>query len=133
MKKIYLILILASFLLISGCSNWNEKTDQNLNNDKAGDYVVEIASSGFSPDTLTINLGETVAFINKDSKASWPASALHPTHNVYPEKGGCIGSLFDVCRGLEQGQSWSFTFNEKGTWGYHDHLNPSLRGKIIVQ
>ncbi len=94
--------------------------------------TIEIMSSKFSPDTLTIGVGETVTWINKDSVSHWPASAVHPTHAVYPEAGGCMGSKFDACKALSPGESFSFTFNQKGTWGYHDHLNPTLTGTIIV-
>ena len=97
-------------------------------------YSIEITSSGFSPDTLTINSGDNVIWTNKDTYSSshWPASANHPTHSVYPEEGGCIGSNFDACNGLNYGENYSFTFNEKGTWKYHDHLNPSETGTITV-
>jgi len=95
--------------------------------------TIEITSSGFLPSTTEINKGDTVIFTNRDSNEHWPASASHPTHTVYPESGGCIGSKFDACKGLKQGENWSFTFNQAGTWGYHDHLNPSLRGSIVVK
>jgi len=94
--------------------------------------TVEITSSGFSPKTFEINAGDTVTWTNMDSRSHWPASAVHPTHTVYPEPGGCIGSKFDACKGLSNRESYSFTFNEKGTWGYHDHLRASLTGTIIV-
>ena len=103
--------------------------------------VIEITSSGFTPGTLTISKGETVTFINKDTEEHWPASASHPTHTVYPgsdiEK--CFdgktdkSTLFDSCGGLSEGESWSFTFNEVGSWGYHDHLDANLHGKVIVE
>lgn len=95
--------------------------------------VVEIGADGFSPATLTIKQGETVQFINKDAQPHWPASAVHPTHTAYPETGGCIGSKFDACAVLKQNETFNFTFNQIGTWKYHDHLNPSLKGTIIVE
>ncbi|MBI2143470.1 cupredoxin domain-containing protein [Candidatus Woesearchaeota archaeon] len=95
--------------------------------------TIEITASGFSPSPLTIKAGDTVTFVNKDSAQHWPASAVHPTHAVYPEAGGCIGSKFDACKGLAAGETFEFTFNEKGTWKYHDHLNPSLWGTIVVE
>jgi len=101
--------------------------------------VVAITSSGFSPNVLTINEGETVTFVNQVSRRSWPASAVHPTHTIYPGSGigKCggaeAGSIFDACRGLGEGESYSFTFNEVGRWGYHDHLRSSLTGTIVVR
>lgn len=95
--------------------------------------VVNMVDSGFQPIEITIKMGDMVRFVNQGSRAVRPASGIHPTHNLYPEKGGCINSSFDACRGLQQGESFSFTFNFKGTWPFHDHFQPSLTGRIIVQ
>ena len=65
-------------------------------------------------------------------RAPWPASAFHPSHSAYPEKGGCISSAFDACRGLKEGESWSFIFNQVGKWGYHNHLNSRITGVVEV-
>ena len=108
-------------------------TTTTLQSTSANNYVVRITADGFSPSTLTIKVGDTVTWINEDSKQHWIASDPHPIHTGYPEKGGCIGSTFDSCRGLNPGESWSFTFRYSGTWGYHDHLRPYLTGKIIVE
>jgi plastocyanin len=92
---------------------------------QATSFEVLITSSGFSPSTLTIKVGDTVTFINKDSNSHWPASDPHPTHTNYPG--------FDALRPLKTGESYSFTFTKQGAWNYHDHLDPSLTGTIIVQ
>ena len=110
-----------------------KKIKQSETETSLRERIVEIFSYGFLPGTLRIKAGESVTFINKDSLEHWPASDIHPTHNLYPESGGCIGSKFDACRGLKPGESWSFTFNKKGTWEYHDHLHSNLRGTIIVE
>lgn len=94
--------------------------------------IVEM-SSGFSPQTLTIQAGQSVIFKNIDTRAIWPASDPHPVHSDYPEPGGCISSTFDACKGIEPGKSWEFTFTEKGTWTYHDHLGPGMKGTIVVE
>jgi len=88
------------------------------------EFMVDITSSGFSPKALEISQGDTVTWTNKDSASSWPASNNHPTHNIYPG--------FDASRGLRDGESYSFTFDKVGTWGYHDHLSLSHTGTIIV-
>ncbi|MBI4033944.1 MAG: hypothetical protein HY378_00130 [Candidatus Brennerbacteria bacterium] len=88
---------------------------------------------GFSPQTVTIKKGYTVNFVNQSSKDMWPASAMHPTHAVYPTTGGCIGSTFDACAGIKPGASWSFKFDIKGSWKYHDHLNTTAFGTIVVE
>mgnify|MGYP001589902159 CR=1 FL=1 len=95
--------------------------------------TVNMTDSGFNPVEITINAGDMVRFVNQGSQTRRPASGIHPTHDLYPEKGGCISSKFDACRGLQNGESFSFTFNAKGIWPYHDHLAPSVKGTIIVQ
>ena len=92
-----------------------------------------MTSEGFSPSTLTITQGTTVTFTNTDTSSHRPASNPHPTHTGYPEEGTCSGSSFDSCDPIATGESWSFTFNEEGTWNYHDHMSPGLTGTIIVE
>ncbi|MEK6907304.1 MAG: plastocyanin/azurin family copper-binding protein [Nanoarchaeota archaeon] len=135
MKKIILLIFLASVLFLAGCTGGQTTTDQSSlpGSSEHKTLTVEITSEGFNPNPVTIAVGDTVTWVNKDTIEHWPASAMHPTHTVYPESGGCIGSKFDACKGLKLGESWSFTFNEKGTWNYHDHLVLGLYGKVIVQ
>lgn len=97
--------------------------------------VIAYTSAGFSPANMTIKKGQTVHFVNDDKSVDvWPASAVHPTHAVYPQKSAsdCLGSSFDACKGLKPGQSWDFKFDYVGSWGFHDHLHPSKFGKITV-
>lgn len=101
--------------------------------------TVKISNDGFSPKELHVKQGTTVIFENETSETSAPASAKHPTHTVYPgsdvNKCGTQeqSKIFDSCAGIPAGKTWSFTFNEKGSWGYHDHLKPQFFGKIIVE
>jgi len=95
--------------------------------------TITFTDSGYSPQTLTVQKGTSVTFRNMGSSNFWPASAIHPTHKVYPTTGGCLGSTFDACSGLTPGSSWTFKFDIAGTWNYHDHINPALRGTVVVQ
>ncbi|MBI3046336.1 MAG: cupredoxin domain-containing protein [Candidatus Harrisonbacteria bacterium] len=95
--------------------------------------TVTYTDSGFSPSALTIKKGGTVTFKNESSKTMWTASAIHPTHTLYPATGGCISSAFDACKGIQPGDSWPFKFDIAGTWKYHNHLNPGDTGTIIVE
>ncbi len=98
--------------------------------------TIEITSTGFGPSTITIAKGAAVMWLNKDTAGHWPASAVHPTHKVYPgsdiAKCGTGEEIFDACKGLAQGESFTFRFNEKGTWQYHDHVTPSMFGTVNV-
>lgn len=97
------------------------------------EHIITYTDNGYAPAALTIKKGETVVFKNQSSRAMWAASAMHPTHRVYPTTGGCLGSTFDACKGVQTGGSWSFKFDVSGSWKYHDHLTPGDRGEIIVQ
>lgn len=99
--------------------------------------TITYTDSGFSPSTLNISAGTTVKFVNNSSLSVWPASAMHPTHKEYPGSDivKCVTGeiIFDACRGIAPGESWSFTFDIKGAWKYHDHLKASNFGTITVK
>ncbi|GIU68236.1 MAG: hypothetical protein KatS3mg001_086 [Candidatus Pacearchaeota archaeon] len=130
--------IMAGEEVEQGTSTKGESSGTSSGTDTAKN-VVEITPSGFSPSVLTIKKGERVTWINKAGRESWPASAIHPTHRVYPgsDINKCGTSeeslIFDACRGIPPGESWSFTFNEVGSWKYHDHLQASVTGTIVVE
>lgn len=85
---------------------------------------VLMQKDSFSPQTITINQGDTVVFENVDAQDRWPASNIHPTHEIYPE--------FDPKKPIPANTSWQFTFNKAGTWKYHDHLLPTISGTVVV-
>ena len=86
--------------------------------------IVEMTANGFAPQEITIHEDSTVIFINKDNVAHWPASDIHPTHEIYRE--------FDPKRPIEPDKSWPFKFTKVGKWRMHDHLFPHFRGSITV-
>ena len=88
------------------------------------EVVVEVGFDGFSPRTVYIHSGTTVKFVNIDSRDHWPASNPYETRDDYPG--------FDAGRGLKPGESYSFIFEKKGSWAYHDHLSESFGGTIDV-
>ncbi len=87
--------------------------------------VIVYDGSSFTPETLTVSLGETVIFKNKSGQPFWPASNLHPSHLQWSE--------FDPKEPIAAGESWSFTFTKAGNWGYHDHIAPTLGGVVRVR
>lgn len=99
----------------------------------AEEKIITYTDTGYSPSSLQIKAGDTVVFKNKSSQSMWPASSMHPTHKDYPTTGGCLGSTFDACKGVQPGENWSFKFDVSGNWKYHDHLSPKNFGSIIVQ
>ncbi|HSW97884.1 MAG TPA: cupredoxin domain-containing protein [Candidatus Saccharimonadales bacterium] len=85
---------------------------------------VSYTANGFEPNSITIKAGQTVTWTNKDSDDVWVASNPHPTHTDYPG--------FDELKSMGNGQTYSFTFTKVGNWGYHNHLNPSQHGTVVV-
>lgn len=86
--------------------------------------TVTLTSDGFSPATLTIKAGETVTWENKSGEAATVNSDPHPVHTNYAPLN--LGNFPD-------GGTLSLTFDKPGTYGYHNHLNPSERGTITVE
>ena len=89
-----------------------------------------IGSNGtVSPSTMTINVGQSVTFINNDSRNHEIASDPHPTHTNCPS----INALQVV--GIGQIKLTN-SFSAAGTCGFHDHNdpdNPGLKGTITIR
>ena len=99
---------------------------------------VALTSSGFTPRTITVPRGGVVTWVNEGGASMWVASAAHPSHAVYGNTtrnehcaSGYTGAVpFDQC---DNGTRYSFTFEQAGTWQYHNHLDASQTGTVIVQ
>lgn len=142
MKTVILpfIVALIAVVALTGCDrakneeplpSVSENEEPSETNANAGSDVVsaensiEIIKDGFAPSTLTINGGTTVTWINKDTQAHWIISDPHPTHSVLPE--------LNSKKGLLLNETYQFVFNKKGEFYYHDELNTTITGKIVVQ
>lgn len=156
MKRGFLLIFLASFLLVIGCDSTEQTTTTTLTEPiteettttleettttvlEAKENIIEVTSNGFVPDSLIIKKGEKITWINKMAESSWPASNIHPSHTVYPGsdvkkcKTSEKESIFDACKGLKENENYSFIFEETGKWDYHDHLNSDVTGIVIVE
>ncbi len=79
---------------------------------------VIISDFAFSPETLTIKVGDTVEFVNEDG---------------IPHTGTREGKdAFDT-EALSQGQSKKVTFSKPGEYTYNCSIHPSMSGKIVVK
>ena len=85
---------------------------------------ISMNAEGFSPNSLTVKASDTVVFKNDDTRNRWPASGVHPTHKI------CAG--LDSLGPVQAGRSYAYTFFEAKECPIHDHLAPSLKGKITV-
>ena len=125
-----LALTLVIFLGVLESGVLNEKKISNSNSARQVRGVihatVKLSKDGnYYPETVTIKAGEAVKWVNSSESLMWPASNPHPSHT------GLSG--FDPKKILHPGESWQFTFTRPGTFGYHDHLQPARRGKVIVE
>ena len=86
-------------------------------------------NSAVSPSQVTIAVGQSVTFVNNDTRSHDMESDPHPAHNSCP-------SIANVGL-LQPGQSkTTFGFANSGTCGFHDHNNSEnsgLQGRIVVQ
>ena len=117
-KTIFIGFAILSLLALSACTSQN-----NVLNTPP--LVIEITDTEFIPAKITIKKGQQVDFVNKSTAERWPASNIHPTHDIYPE--------FDPQKALAPGETWSFVFNKEGIWRSHDHINPEIKGVITVE
>jgi plastocyanin len=92
--------------------------------------TVTMTSTGVSPSTVTISVGQTVTFVNNDTKSHEMASNPHPQHGSCPSMENGLGTI-------AAGQTKvTHNFGNAGTCGYHDHqddTNTRFQGTIIVQ
>lgn len=86
--------------------------------------TVTLTSSGFSPATITIDSGTTVVWKNESGQTATVNSNPHPIHTDFAPLN--LGQF-------ENGQTLSLKFTAPGTHGYHNHLNSSEKGTIIVK
>lgn len=85
---------------------------------------VTFTRSGFDPKTVTIKAGTRVIWLNKSGGPATVNSAIHPTHQVFPPLN--LGEFPD-------GSSVQLVFDKPGTYNYHNHLNPSQTGTVVVE
>lgn len=82
----------------------------------SGEVEIEIEDFAFNPKTVTITVGTTVKWSNKDNAS----------HTVTGDDGSW-GS-----NSLAKGDTYSFTFTKPGTFSYYCSAHPSMKATITV-
>lgn len=86
--------------------------------------TITYSGTGFSPSTTTVKSGDTVAIKNSSLQDMQMESNPHPLHTDDSDLNvGTVGS----------NQTVTFTVTKKGTFGFHNHLNPSDTGTITIE
>ena len=84
---------------------------------RAATFNVSITKGGFSPDTLTVAVGDTVTWTNADTS----------NHQVESKTAGFTSPV------LAPGQTFSFTYKTAGRYAYQDQLVKRNHGTVTVQ
>ncbi len=87
--------------------------------------VIEYRDGMFDPSTLRVLVGTKVTFVNKGTTPVWPASGVHPTHEICPG--------FDARKAVKPGETYSYVFDRPAECPFHNHLNASEKGTIEVK
>lgn len=140
--KILVVLVVMAIIAISaiiGMGKDDTKSDSSTNTNSSNSQTSSSSNSTdeevaatisydgttFSPSTSTVKAGQTVKISNDSSDAELDFSSdPHPTHTDNPDLN--VGSI-------EPGQSKTFSTNKTGTWGFHNHRDPSQHGELVVE
>ncbi len=85
--------------------------------DKATPDHVTIDNFSFTPQTLTVQAGTRVTWVNKDDVPHTVTSVDKKFHS----------------RALDTDERYSFTFTAPGTYKYFCSVHPHMRGTVIVE
>ncbi|MBC7582052.1 cupredoxin family copper-binding protein [Aeromicrobium sp.] len=96
----------------------SDSSSMGTTGDTATSKSIEIKSYAFNPASITVKKGTRVTWTNQDAVK----------HNVVTdtEGKGPNGEL------LAKGESFSYTFDEVGTFNYHCTPHPYMKAKVTV-
>ena len=83
----------------------------------AGTVQASIDNFSFAPKQLTVKVGTTVVWANKDDMP----------HTVTSDDGVFASPVMDT------DQNFQYAFNKPGTFPFHCKLHPSMTGVVVVQ
>jgi plastocyanin len=117
--KVKRVLILATALMLTviACDDGGGDTGTTAPAGGA-EEAVEIADFAFNPEELTIAVGSTVTWTHADPDLPHTATS--------------DDDVFDSGN-LNEGDEFSFTFDEAGTFPYFCSVHPTMTGTIIVE
>ena len=111
-----MVLFATLALLTTSCAGETESRESGSARTTKGQIVINNFS--FSPKILTLSLGATATWINRDNVPHVIAST---------------DKLFKKSAVLKPGESFSNTFVTAGTYSYFCSIHPRMTGKIIVK
>jgi len=104
--------MIAIVLLVAGSPNVTANDQPS-----AANAAVNIDNFVFGPQTITVPVGATVTWTNKDDIPHTSVS----TEGVFKSKV------------LDTDEKFSYTFTKAGTYPYYCTIHPKMTGKVVVQ
>lgn len=119
---VLVILVISAVFIIKP----NKKpTSPQVTKKQVTETEISITSNGFTPSKILVKKGTVVVWKNQDASYHQVASDPHPEHTSIP---GLDSSV------LGQNEIYGYTFDNTGTYTYHDHLNPlKFTGTVTVE
>ena len=115
-RSVILTGVLLTILSISyGCTKSSDSGNGGSN--QPGANEVWMQNMAFDPTSITVSVGTTVKWTNKDSF----------THNVTSSTGAFSSGS------MASNATFSFQFNSAGTYNYSCTIHPGMNGTVIVQ
>lgn len=91
--------------------------------DSSATTTITFTDNGFSPSVVRVARGTVVTVVNESSSPVEFSSDDHPAHRDNPE--------MNMAR-LAPGERGTFTASTPGEHGYHDHIDHSKTGTLVV-
>lgn len=88
----------------------------------AAERSVTIEDFAFAPEELTVEVGTTVVWTNEDAVP----------HTVTAGSPGDEADTFDSGN-MAEGETFSYTFDEPGTFAYFCTIHPSMTATVVVE
>jgi len=108
------VVLMAIILLMAVSPNVRADVGQTST---AGNADVKIDNFAFGPDTLTVKVGTTVTWTNRDDIP----------HTVVSTDGVFKSKVRDT------DETFSYKFEKAGTYTYYCSVHPKMTGKVVVQ
>ena len=114
--------LVVGLLLFSGCAPAGNGTEMPTEpSTDGGEAEVVMQNTTFQPGEITVAVGTTVRWTNEDGVQ----------HTVTSGTRGNPSGMFDET--VPGGGSFTFTFEEPGTYDYFCSIHPGMSGAVIVE
>lgn len=124
MKKNILIasVIVIAVIIVAVLLFWIPSETIPVATEGVGEVIIK--DSVFNPAIINISKGTKVTWKNMDSAVHQIVSDPHPGHTDLPGLSS---------KALSYGESYSYTFDKEGVFGYHCDQNPAMEAHVIVK